>query len=46
MKLNDESKLANALCICADDTLCGELERLFNNVLSTVVDYFEEAVTE
>ena len=26
--------------------ICGELETLFNSVMSTVVDYFEEAVAE
>ena len=46
MKLNDDSELTGALCFNAEDALCGELEKLFNNVMSTVVDYFEEAVTE
>lgn len=26
--------------------ICGELETLFNSVMSTVVDYFEEAIAE
>ena len=46
MKLSNDLELTNTLCFDAEDALCSELEKLFNNVMSTVVDYFEEAVTE
>ena len=46
MKLSYDLELTDASCCNIDDKLCSELEKLFNNVMSTVVDYFEEAVTE
>jgi hypothetical protein len=35
---------SDAVEVCNE--ICGEIELLFNSVMSTVVDYFEEAVAE
>lgn len=35
---------AEVMEVCSG--ICGEIEFLFNSVMSTVVDYFEEAVAE
>ena len=51
MDMYSDEKLETVSCECIteESTLNGiskELEKLFNNVMSTVTDYFEEALTE
>ena len=49
LKKDLELTAMSAECVMDKQFLCEiscEIETLFNNVMSTVVDYFEEALTE